>query len=105
MKDEIFTRIKEIAKRIKKDYNAKKVILYGSYARGEETEDSDIDLFVIADTNEAFLTRMTRVRGLIRNLRKGLGVSPLVLTQGEVEDRIKIGDQFIIGIIEEGVLL
>lgn len=30
-----------------------KIILYGSYARGEAVEDSDIDIMVLCDNNEA----------------------------------------------------
>ncbi len=51
------TKINEIIKKfkieIKKLYNdkLKDVILYGSYARGEATEDSDIDLAIVIDDN------------------------------------------------------
>ena len=45
---------------------------------------------------------MATVRGLIRDLRNGLPVSPIVLTPKEVEKRVEIGDQFIIEIIEKG---
>lgn len=45
----------EVYERLKKEYCAEKVILYGSYARGEETEDSDVDLLVVAPTTEDFL--------------------------------------------------
>ena len=37
-----------MGERIKKEYCAETVILFGSYAGGEATEDSDIDLFIIA---------------------------------------------------------
>ena len=40
MNREILGRLKKISERLKKNYNAEKVILFGSYARGEETEDS-----------------------------------------------------------------
>jgi hypothetical protein len=48
---------------------------------------------------------MATVRRLIRDLRNGLPVSPIVLTPGEVEERRKVGDQFIIAIVEEGLTL
>jgi predicted nucleotidyltransferase len=95
MNEEILLRIKKIAERLKKDYKAEQVILFGSYARGEETPDSDIDLLIIAPTQERFFQRMAHVRALIRDLRNGLPVAPLVLTYQEIEKRVRIGDQFI----------
>lgn len=103
--EEIFLRIKKIAERLRKEYNASQVILYGSYARGEETRDSDIDLFVIAPTKDRFFKRMAQVRSLIRDLRNGLPVAPIVLTYEETKNRLRIGDQFIKEILEKGVSL
>ena len=34
---------------IKEKYPVKKILLYGSYAKGSETEDSDIDVGVVID--------------------------------------------------------
>ncbi len=68
MKQEIYERLKKISERLKKEYNAEKVILYGSYAWGDPTEDSDIDLSIIAETNERFFERMATVRMLMRDL-------------------------------------
>ncbi|MCK4404171.1 MAG: nucleotidyltransferase domain-containing protein [candidate division Zixibacteria bacterium] len=104
MKD-VIGRIRAISERLKKEYKAEKVILFGSYARGEATEESDIDILVIAPTTERFFERMTRVKRLIRDLRNGLPVAPLVLTKQEVEKRIKIKDQFIKEILEKGIEL
>ncbi len=98
-------RIKAIGERLKKEYNAQEVILFGSYARGGATEDSDIDILVIAPTTERFFDRMATVKRLIRDLRNGLPVSPIVLTQEEVEKRVKIKDQFVEAILGEGVRL
>jgi len=105
MNQEIFERLRKISERLKKEYHAEKVILYGSYATGEETEDSDVDLFIIAPTSERFFERMATVRGLIRDLRNGLPVSPIILTPAEVENRRTKGDQFVQHILEEGLIL
>lgn len=105
MNQEIYERLLKISERLKKEYHAEKVILYGSYATGQETEDSDIDLFIISPSNERFFERMAKVRGLIRDLRNGVPVSPIVLTHEEVEKRVKGGDQFVIEILQNGVNL
>jgi len=38
---DVMDRLRAISERLKKEYKAEKVILFGSYARGEATEDSD----------------------------------------------------------------
>ena len=57
--------------RLKKEYFAEKVILYGSHVGGEATEDSDVDILVIAPTNQRMFERMATVSKLIRDLRNG----------------------------------
>jgi len=105
MNQEIEVRLQKISARLKKEYHAEKVILFGSYARGEATEESDIDLFVVAPTTERKFDRMATVRGLIRDLRRGLPVSPIVFTPEEFTQRVKGGDPFIETIVEEGIVL
>ena len=103
IRPEIWKTVNEMSLRLKKEYKAEKVILYGSYARGEETEESDIDLLIIAPTNEKFFKRMATIKKILRDLRFGLVVSPIVLTREEIKKRVEIGDQFIQSILEEGV--
>ncbi len=105
MNKEIYERLKKISERLKEEYHAEKVILFGSYARGEETEDSDIDLFIIAPAKERFFERMATVLRIVRDLYRGLALSPLVLQPTEVEERLKRGDQFITDILATGVEL
>ena len=44
--DEIKTKIKENEAFLKEKYQVDKVFLFGSYAKGEQTAESDIDLLV-----------------------------------------------------------
>jgi predicted nucleotidyltransferase len=67
-----------IAKRLREQYGAKEIILYGSYAKGEETVDSDIDILVISDTNERFHERQATVKRLLRGLKNKVAVSPII---------------------------
>ena len=95
MKREFNRHLLAIGKKIKQEYRAERVILFGSYARGDATEDSDVDVLVVARTKERFFERMATVRRLIRDLRDGLPVSPIVLTPGELEKRRQAGDPFV----------
>ncbi|MBU1781968.1 nucleotidyltransferase domain-containing protein, partial [bacterium] len=98
-------RLQSISNRLKKEYHAERVILFGSYATGEATQDSDVDLFIIAPTKERFFERMATVLGIVRDLYKGLALSPIVLRSQEVKRRLKINDQFVQEILEKGVEL
>jgi predicted nucleotidyltransferase len=98
-------RLIAIAERLRRDYSAERVLLYGSVARGEATEDSDVDLLVIAPTKEPFYDRMATVRRIVRHLRAGLVLSPIVLTPQEVQTRLERGDQFVQEILQEGIEL
>jgi len=105
MNQEILERLRKISERLKKEYHAEKVILYGSYATGEATEDSDVDLFIIAPTSERFFERTAKVRTLVRDLSYKIPVSPIVLTTDEVKARLQRGDQFVEQIVKNGVYL
>jgi predicted nucleotidyltransferase len=92
-----------ISKRLKEDYGAKEIILFGSYARGEAHEDSDIDLLVIAETKERLHERIASVLKLLRGLIRYIPLSPIVLTPDEVEMQLKKHNQFIEEILETGL--
>ena len=85
--------------------NLRKVILFGSYANGVPTQDSDVDLFIIAPTKERFFHRMATVRRLIRDVRDGLPVAPIVLTAKELEKRRAAEDPFIEEVLDTGIPL
>ena len=105
MNQKIYERLQKISERLKKDYRAEKVILYGFYATGDATEDSDVDILVIAPTDERLFERMATVLGLVRDLYNGLALSPIVLRPEELAERLKVGDQFVQEILETGVEL
>lgn len=64
-----------------------------------------MDLLVVSATKERFFERMASVRRIIRDLRDGLPVSPIVLTPQELEKRRKAGDPFVREILQTGVSL
>lgn len=101
--ENIMPLVKMISKRLKESYEAKEVILFGSYARGEAHEDSDIDLLVIADTKERLHERIATVLKLLRGLIRYTPLSPIVLTPDELEIQLKKHNQFIEEIIETGL--
>ncbi len=99
------TALSRIADRLKHQYGAQRVILYGSVARGDATIHSDIDLLVVAPSSEKAYQRMATVRALVRDLSRGLALSPIVLTPTELQERLADEDPFVQEIVDSGVEL
>ena len=62
--------------------NAEQILLFGSYARGQANEASDLDFLVIEATVENRAKEMVRLRRALRPLR--LPVDVLVYSRSEV---------------------
>jgi predicted nucleotidyltransferase len=97
--------INEIVDRILKGYNPKKIILFGSYAHGEPTEDSDIDLLIIKNTNQRPIDRWVEIKRILRDTSRMFPVSPLVYTEKEIAERMAMKDFFVQEIFEKGEVL
>lgn len=59
-------RIKEIVKPIALKYQVKEIYLFGSYARGEATDESDLDFLVFGGEN----FKLTLIFSLAEELRE-----------------------------------
>ena len=57
--------IREIVQQIVKRFRPQKVILFGSHAKGTPTQDSDVDLLVVMETNEQVLHAAARISAAI----------------------------------------
>ncbi len=94
-----------IIEKVKRQYCPEKIILYGSYAYGEPTEDSDIDLLIVKDTNERPIERRITVRRIISDPKRLIPVEAIVITPRELMERQNIGDQFLEEILSKGDVL
>lgn len=63
-------------------YGIERVVLYGSYARGDFHADSDVDLFIVKDTDERFIDRIASVLAVTG---AKIPVEPVVYTRAELE--------------------
>lgn len=95
-------KIKEFGRRIGEEFGAEKVILFGSYAQGTASPDSDVDLLIVAPFEGKSVNKSVQIR---LKLRPSFPVDLLVRTPEKIRQRLQIGDQFIKDILEEGRVL
>jgi predicted nucleotidyltransferase len=71
--------------------------VYGSFARGEETATSDIDLMVIGDASPVVIS------SALHPLHEKLGreINPTIYNTDDFIDRISSGNHFILSVIRE----
>ena len=58
---EISYKLKELAKILRRKYKVSKIIVFGSYVRGDLNEGSDIDLMIVGDFKKKFHKRSAEV--------------------------------------------
>jgi predicted nucleotidyltransferase len=90
------TQIEKIIEEIVLGYQPEKIYLFGSYVTGKQTNESDIDLFIVKDTSERKIERNRKVRRCIKTYpQNGLDIfvfTPLELQQG-LNQIINIGKE------------
>ncbi|MBQ2714830.1 MAG: nucleotidyltransferase domain-containing protein, partial [Clostridia bacterium] len=88
-------KIKEVCESIFKEYNIECAYLVGSYAKGEENETSNVDIFVLVREDNYNLDEMVEI--LRENLKKKINLLDILnlknnidLVQDVLRDGIKI---------------
>lgn len=97
--------IQQIVRRLIERYQPKQIILYGSLVEGAPDQDSDIDMLIIKETDDAPLQRRLYVRQLVADPDRRIPFSPLVITPDELEYRLDMGDHFYQEILQQGKVL
>ncbi|RPJ28437.1 MAG: nucleotidyltransferase domain-containing protein [Chloroflexi bacterium] len=94
--------ISSFARQVAKQFNPQKIILFGSYAYGKPTEDSDVDMLVIMPFKGKGAHKATEIL-LATDPR--FPIDLLVRTPEQIRTRIKLGDFFIREITQKGKVL
>ncbi|MDR2580672.1 MAG: nucleotidyltransferase domain-containing protein [Fibromonadaceae bacterium] len=101
--DEMTERLKEL-----KPY---KVILFGSYAKGPVTKDSDLDVMVVLDSNEfakTFDERMDRwnmIYPFVLETNRKVALDVITYSKAEYEYLLKENDFFVKEVVDTGKVL
>lgn len=95
--------LKKILLPIFRRHSIQKAILFGSFARGDQTSRSDIDLILIQETPLPFLQRYEPIFGELNQAIQGRAVEVLIYTPHEF---IEIQHRpFIRQALAEGIVL
>jgi predicted nucleotidyltransferase len=84
------------------EYDPQRVIVFGSWARGDEDEYSDLDLVIIKETQERFLDRLEKVYELVKPT---FAMDVLVYTPQELQEMREGDNPFIEMVLREGVTI
>jgi predicted nucleotidyltransferase len=96
-------KIKIFCNAVAKRFRPQKIILFGSYAYGKPTEDSDVDLLVVMNRTRYRGERMSlRIRHAVS---AGFPMDLLVRTPGFISKRMTWGDPFTQEILRNGKVL
>ncbi len=83
-------------------YRPQRVILFGSFARGDDHGLSDVDLLIIKETDRPFVERIGEVLALCDS---SLPIEPLVYTPAEFARLVEERNPFIEQVLREGKVI
>lgn len=95
-------KIVNIGKTIVEKFNPEQVVLFGSYAYGNPTSNSDIDLFVVL-AHECLAARKSAEIRL--TLPTDLPIDIIVRSPEKVQERLRMHDSFVSEIMKKGKIL
>ena len=93
--------IRRYARQVVEQFDPDQVILFGSYAYGTPTPDSDVDLLVVMPARDQF-SQAVRIAEAIE---RGFPLDLLVRTPRVLEQRLRWGDWFLREIVTRGKVL
>jgi len=84
--------IKAFCRRLAVEYRPRRIVLFGSYARGEPRPDSDVDLLVVMAFKGSGVSKAAE---MIRKLSPSFAVDLVIRTPDDVENRVAMNDFFL----------
>ena len=96
------TKIRKFANQVAKQFSPDKIILFGSYAYGKPTEDSDVDILVVLSFKGRNPEKATEIW---MATKPEFPIDILVRKPAELKQRLKMGDYFFHEITKKGIAL
>jgi predicted nucleotidyltransferase len=94
--------IQQVADLIGESYHPRRIILFGSFARGDAREDSDVDLLIEKETT---LNPAREATDISLHVRAPFAVDYIVRTPEFIRQRLEWKDPFITDALHEGKVL
>ena len=95
-------QIKDFGRRLAREFQPRKVVLFGSYAYGKPSPDSDVDILVVMPLNGNPVDKSVEMR---LKLQPRFPLDLLVRTPAKIKERLAMGDDFIKDIFDNGKVL
>ena len=97
--------LEEIIQLLDREIKPLQVILYGSRASGHADEDSDLDILIIAPSDDRPLDRRLKVRRLLSSFDQQIGLDILFYTPEEAQLLAGEPSSFLHSITQRGLLI
>jgi len=94
--------VKRFLNLIIEKFNLKKIIIFGSFARGDYHKGSDLDLVIVGEFKERFIDRIGKI---IELNESDLEIEAMVYTEEEFQKMIQERRPFIEQVLEEGMVV
>lgn len=94
--------IQAFVDRIARNFHPERIILFGSYAWGKPTPDSDVDLLVVLPFQGKNWKMASKIR---KRIHPSFPVDLVVRTSEQLRQRLKQGDGFLEDITRHGKVL
>jgi len=94
--------ITDLSERIARHFAPQRIILFGSYAYGTPTDDSDVDILVILPFEGQGVRKAIEI---LRKVEPRMPVDLIVRTPEEIRQRLAWNDFFLREILEKGKVL
>ncbi|BAU44087.1 nucleotidyltransferase domain-containing protein [Leptolyngbya sp. O-77] len=96
------SQIQAFSQQIAEKFQPERIILFGSYASGQPTEDSDVDLLVILPFEEMPVQKAIAIR---QQIKAPFPLDLIARTPEQIQQRLEMGDFFIQDIMKNGRVL
>ena len=96
------SQIRQVSDEIARKFQPERIILFGSYAYGTPTEDSDVDLLVVMPLSNKRRGRASEIR---QHLEVTFPLDLLIYDPEHLQNRIAMEDFFVREIVEKGQTL
>lgn len=95
-------QIQRVCDEIVRGFHPERIVLFGSYACGDPTPESDVDILVVMSFEGSSREQAAKIRTVIDTT---VALDLLVRTPEQISERLAMGDFFIYEITTQGKVL